>query len=85
MTKKKNGSFTDWSNVINNMKMKVEYYYLKDDKERKQPFKVTGIHFHYITGESFVNFYPLRVDDPVSYVLEKETFINNFEQVIEEV
>lgn len=85
MAKKKDNSFADWSNVISNMKMKVEYYYLIEDKDRKQPYKVTGVHSHYVTDESFVNFYPLRVDDPVSYVLEKDEFLSKFDQVIEEV
>ncbi|WP_163051635.1 hypothetical protein [Bacillus cereus] len=82
---RKNNFVDDWSKVIRNMKLKVEHYYLKSDKERKQPYKVTGISKHFDTkAAEFVHFYPLRTDECENYVLEKALFVEHFVQVTEE-
>jgi hypothetical protein len=83
--KKKDDYVSAWSEYIRNMKRQVEHFYLKDDTERKQPYKVSGIRTHFKTGETFVHFYPLRVSDPEDYVLEKDEFLKQFECVVEEI
>lgn len=83
--KKETGNhFTDWGNVIRQMKVKVELYYRKDDTERKQPFKVSGVRTHFKSGETMVDFYSIRTDEPISYALEKDQFIQLFELVQDE-
>lgn len=83
--KKKDNHFTDWFEGFRNIKMKVEHFYLKDDVDRKQPYKVSGVRTHFKTGEIFVHFYPIRVNEPVDYVLEKDEFLKQFDCVVEEI
>jgi hypothetical protein len=84
MTKKDN-YVSGWSEYIRNIKRKVEYFYQKDDVERKQPYKVSGVRTHFSTGETFVHFYPLRSNNPEDYVLEKDEFLKRFVCVVEEI
>lgn len=81
MTKKT--EINNWSDVINNMKLEVINYYLKDDTDHKQPFKFLGSCIDYESGETIVTFRKLRSDDDFSYALELEKFKNKFDEVKE--
>ena len=85
MTKKKNVNFiSDWSDVIRNTKIKVERYYLKEDVDKQQPYKVWDVKKHFNSDELFVHFSPLLTDEPTDYVLEKDEFLKRFIRVVEE-
>lgn len=74
-----------WSDAISNMRTKVKRYYLKTDTERKQPYKLINLSEDFMYEKTYVNFHPIRSDDENTYTLEKERFLENFDEVEEEI
>lgn len=86
MTKKQNDNFySDWANAISNMKMQIEVFYEKDDKQKERAYKVNGVSKDFNSSDEYVLFHSIRTESIVNYVMKKDEFINRFERVIEEI
>ncbi len=83
---KKDSYINDWSNTIKNTKTRVTRIYAKYDSKRKTPFIFDGWRRDYKTGEKLISMHTKRqyddeLDAYLSYVLDFETFSENFEEV----
>jgi len=74
-----------WIDAISGSSKEVERFYRKDDAKRETPFEVVTIQTHFITKEVFVHFQMVSSNEEENYVLDKDTFMDMFVQVIETI
>jgi len=80
-----NNFYSDWANAISNMKMQIEVFYEKDDKQKERAYKVDGVSKDFNSSDVYILFHSIRTENIVNYVMKKDEFINRFERVIEEI
>ncbi|MCM3109983.1 hypothetical protein [Lederbergia lenta] len=84
-----NNFVSDWSNVIKNTKTEVLRIYRKDDIDRSIPFIFNGWTKDFKTREDMISIYTKKAENNygeyLSYVMNRTTFDENFEEVVEEI